>query len=279
MRRTPSRARPHDDADRVTVPTERRRRLRARVRRSLPAAIGVAVGIALWEILGRVTEAPFLPPFSAVLARLAEMLAGGELVGHILSSLTNLAIGFSIAVVVGVLVGAAMGTSRRVEAMLDMYVYALLTAPGVVFAPIFFTIFGLGRESVIAVVVIYSVFVIIIDTMAGIHEVSGELREMARSFGASRRQLIVKVLLPAAMPLTFAGIRLGAGRAVKGMVNGEMLIAVVGLGSVVIRAGQFFDAESVLAILIVIVAIAFAVVWVVGMVERRATSWMPATTR
>jgi NitT/TauT family transport system permease protein len=263
----------------MTTRLDRRRRLRARARRALPGAIGLALGIVIWEVLGRVTEAPFLPPFSAVIARLAEMIAGGELVGHVLSSLTNLAIGFSIAVVVGVLVGAAMGTSRRVEAMLDMYVYALLTAPGVVFAPIFFTIFGFGRESVIAVIVIYAVFVIIIDTMAGIHEVSGELGEMARSFGASRRQLVLKVLLPAAMPLTFAGIRLGAGRAVKGMVNGEMLIAVVGLGSVVIRAGQFFDAESVLAILIVIVAIAFVVVWVVGIVERRATSWMPATTR
>jgi NitT/TauT family transport system permease protein len=81
------------------------------------------------------------------------------------------------------------------------------------------------------------------------------------------------------MPLVYAGLRLGAGRAVKGMINGEMFIAVVGLGGVLIRAGQRFDAESVLAILLLVVIVAFRLVWLLTAAERRTLRWLPATTR
>jgi NitT/TauT family transport system permease protein len=91
--------------------------------------------------------------------------------------------------------------------------------------------------------------------------------------------MIRRILLPASVPLIMAGVRLGSGRAVKGMINGEMFIAVVGLGGVVMRAGSRFDAESVLAVLLVIIVVAFGVVWTVQAVDRRLTRWLPATQR
>ena len=261
------------------LPAERRLRLRSRARATLPGVVALAVGILAWELVGRLLSLRYLPPFSAVIARLVEMLVDGDLLRLAVTSLTNLVIGFAIAVVFGVAIGALMGASRRVEAMLDIWVYALLTAPSIVFAPIFFTLFGLGRESIIAVIVMYSIFVIIIDTMAGVHAVSDDLREMARSFGASRPRMVWRVLLPGAMPLVFAGLRLGAGRAVKGMVNGEMFIAIVGIGGALVRSGQLFDADSVLAIMLFLIVIAFGVVWLVTALERRTLRWMPATSR
>src|SRR5690606_28355754 len=119
---------------------------------------------------------------------------------------------------------------RRIDAAFGVYVYALLTAPSLVFAPIFFSIFGAGRASIIGVVVMYSAFVMIITTASAVSNVNPSLIEMGRMFGANEWRLVTRVILPAATPTTLAGVRLGMGRAVLGMINGEMFIAVVGLG-------------------------------------------------
>ena len=124
-----------------------------------------------------------------------------------------------------------------------------------------------------------SIFIVIVNTTSAIRNVPAPLIEMGRSYCASERQLFFKIILPAATPLIMAGLRLAMGRAVKGMINGEMFIAVVGLGGVVMRAGSRFDAESVLAVLLVIIVVAFGVVWTVQAVDRRLTRWLPATQR
>jgi NitT/TauT family transport system permease protein len=244
-----------------------------------PGLISLAVAAVIWEVVARIWDVPFFPPLSAVLVRLVEMIQEGLIVSNLATSLVNLLIGFGISVVFGITIGVLMGRFRRVEAALDIYVNALLTAPSLVFAPIFFTVWGLGRESIIAVIVMYSIFIIIINTAAAVRNVPGPLVEMARSYDTSEWQTFWRVVLPSATPLIMAGLRLGVGRAVKGMINGEMFIAVVGLGSIVMAAGRQLDAESVLAVLIVIVLVAFAAVWVVQQVDRRLTSWLPSTAR
>ncbi|MQA76743.1 MAG: ABC transporter permease subunit, partial [Solirubrobacterales bacterium] len=118
---------------------------------------------------------------------------------------------------------------RWLERALDPYVYMFLTAPTVVFVPIYFSLFGLSRWAIVALIVQYAVFIVIVNTITAVQTVDAELVEMARVYGAKSEQVIVrKVLLRAALPLIAAGLRLGLGRAVKGMINGEILIAVVG---------------------------------------------------
>jgi NitT/TauT family transport system permease protein len=102
---------------------------------------------------------------------------------------------------------------------------------------------------------------------------------MGRSYCASERQLFLRIILPAATPLIMAGLRLGMGRAVKGMINGEMFIAIVGLGQVVTAAGGRFDAEGVLAVLLVIITVAMVAVKLVQIVDRRLTGWLPSNAR
>jgi NitT/TauT family transport system permease protein len=109
--------------------------------------------------------------------------------------------------------------------------------------------------------------------------VSPSLVEMGRSFGASPTTALLRIVLPAAVPGIMSGVRLGASRAVTGMINGEMFIAVVGLGRVVTDAGGRFDSTSVLAVIIVIVIVALFVVGLVQLVERRLTSWLPRSDR
>ena len=121
-------------------------------------------------------------------------------------SLTTLAIGFCLAVLFGVVVGLLMGRFRAVEHFLDLYVNALMSAPTTAFVPVLILWFGLGVESRIAVVFLFAVFVIIINTMTGVKQVDTVLVEMARSFGAREREVFFKIILPAALPAIMAGL-------------------------------------------------------------------------
>jgi NitT/TauT family transport system permease protein len=150
-----------------------------------------------------------------------------------------------------------------------------------VFAPLFFSVFGPAnsRLSILGVIIMYTVFIIIVNTTSAIRNVPAPLVEMGRSYCASERQLFLRIILPAATPLIMAGLRLGMGRAVKGMINGEMFIAIVGLGQVVTSAGGRFDAEGVLAVLLVIITVAMVAVKLVQIVDRRLTGWLPSNAR
>jgi len=242
-------------------------------------ALSLLGGALLWELAARIWDVSFFPPLTAVLGRLVQMTADGEILRSLANSLANLVVGFALSLVIGVGVGLLMGAYKKVDQALDLYVYALLTAPSLVFAPIFFSIFGLGRASIVGVIVMYATFIIIINTATAIRSVPVSLIEMGRSFCATDWQVFRRIVIPAAMPLIMAGIRLGTGRAVKGMINGEMFIAAVGLGAVVMDAGRRFDAETILAVLLVIIAVAIAAMKLVQLVDRRVTSWLPSTSR
>lgn len=231
-------------------------------------------GLLLWEAGGRLLGQAWFPPFSVVIAALGKLVSSGVIIGNLTTSLTGLVIGFSIAVVAGLTIGALMGLFKDVERALSIYVYALFMSPSIVFIPIFFAIFGLSDLTRIAVIVKYALFIIIINTHTGIRAVGPNQLEMARSFGATPWQRFQRVLLPASMPITLAGIRLGMGRAVKGMINGEMFIAVTGLGDLAIKYGTQFNAANVLAVSLVILAVALVAVRVVYFFEQRVTHWV-----
>lgn len=232
-----------------------------------------------WETIARVSEFPFLPPITRVLQRLWELIASGQILGNLSTSLTNFAIGLAVCIGVGVPVGIAMGVSRRIRTALDIYVNALLTAPSLVFAPIFFAIFGLGRGAIVSVIITYGLFIIIVSSEGAVKAVQADLVEMATAYGASNRNIVREIVIPSSIPGVMAGIRLGAGRAVKGMINGEMFIAAVGLGAIIIRAGRRFDAETVLAVLIVTIVTALLIGAVIQILDKRLTHWLPDTAR
>ena len=252
---------------------------RAALRRLPASPVSLALAAVAWEVVGRTADVPFLPPLSEVLDRLVTMVRDGLILGSLRDSLVNLLLGLAISLGAGLAVGTAMGRWPKVEAALGVYVSALLTAPSLVFAPVFFSLFGAGRAAVVAVVVMYAVFVVIVNTASAIRAVPPQLVEMARWYGAGERQVLLRVVLPAAAPLIMAGVRLGVGRAVTGMINGEMFIAVVGLGHLVTEAGGRFDGASVLAVLLVVIAVALAALALVQAVDRRITRWVPATSR
>ncbi|KPL21726.1 MAG: hypothetical protein AMJ93_08930 [Anaerolineae bacterium SM23_84] len=231
------------------------------------------IGGVVWEIAGQTLHYSFLPPLSNVLRAALGLLASGQILGYVAASLVSLVIGYGLAASGGILLGLLMGRYRTVEYVIEPYVGALLTAPKLVFVPILYAFLGIGRGIQVAVVFLSAFFIIVINTMAGIRSVDASWIEMARAFGAKERQLFWKVLLPGALPLIMAGLRLGMGRAVKGMIRGEMYIALFGMGALLRKYGSRFDSESVFAILLVVVALALVCSYAVQLVERRLTGW------
>jgi NitT/TauT family transport system permease protein len=249
------------------------KRLSSALDRSI-GALSVLAGLVLWEIVGRAFDVAWLPPFTAVIGALFDLTESGQLQEALKNSLINLGIGFGIALVIGLVVGALMGRYRLVHAALHGYVYALFVSPTMIFVPIFFALFGLTNGTRIAVIVVYAVFVMVINTATAVRDVDPSLEEMARSYGAKEHDILFRVIAPASIPLVMAGIQLGVGRAVKGMINGEMFIALVGLGALSRRYGGRFDADTVFAILLVVLLLALALNRIVRMLDRRFTRWL-----
>lgn len=231
--------------------------------------ISVTVGLLLWEAVARAWQVTFFPPVTEVIARMGELLVGGKALPLLLASMSDLMIAFVFSVVVGLAVGLLMGVFWRVDAALLPFVTAMLAAPVIVFAPVFFAIFGLSRLTIQAIIVVHCIFVIISNVRDGARSARRDQLEMGRLFGANWWQSAFYIVLPAAMPLAIAGIRIGFGRAVKGMVNGEMFIAVVGLGGMLVATGRVFDAEGVLAILGLTVLVALIGTSLLTLLERR----------
>ncbi len=227
----------------------------------------------LWEVTGRIMDSTLIPPLSRIGAAWWKLLASGKLAANLTLSLTTLAAGFFLAVAIGIIIGLLMGRFRAVEHFLDLYVNVLMSAPTTAFVPVLIMWFGLGVESRIAVVFLFAVFVIIINTMTGVKQVDSVLVEMARSFGAKEKEIFFKIILPAAMPAIMAGVRLGMGRAVKGMVTAEMLLTLTGIGAMIMQYGSSFATDSLFAVILTILIIAMITMQAVQWLDRRLTGW------
>lgn len=238
-----------------------------------PNVLSILSLAVLWEVAGRIMNSTLIPPLSRIIAAWWKLLASGKLAANLTMSLGTLAAGFFLAVFIGIIIGLLMGRFRAVEHFLDLYVNALMSAPTTAFVPVLIMWFGLGVESRIAVVFLFAVFVIIINTMTGVKQVDSVLVEMARSFGAREREIFFKIILPAAMPAIMAGVRLGMGRAVKGMVTGEMLLTLTGIGAMIMQYGSAFATDSLFAVILTILILAMITMRAVQWLDRRLTGW------
>lgn len=236
--------------------------------------IAVLLAVALlWQLLGTVADTVWFPPFSQVLDRIRELIASSEIQSALATSLVNLAGGYGLAVAVGLVVGIGMALVPRVEDAFRPYVDAGLFVPPVVFAPVFFAFFGQSRWTLVSVVFVFAVFVVIVSTETAVRGTDELLLEMGRSFGASRLRLITSVILPNAAPMIFAGLQLGIARAVKGLIVGEIVVTVVGLGSLERQYSSSFDSAGIWAIAIIVVALALVLTTAIQLLGRVLTGW------
>lgn len=235
--------------------------------------VGLVVGAAIWEVLGLTHVSRFLPPIHSVFARVIDLWRTGQLRQPLTESVRNLVIGYAFSATVGVLIGTLMAVSKYVDYALRVYVNALMATPSILLVPVLYVIWGLSSFTLIAVIVLYTTVFVVANTRTAVSGARHDLSEMAKAFGAGATGGFFGVTLRSAGPEIFAGLRLGMGRAVKGMFNGELLIAVVGLAHLDRTFAGAFDATGILAIALVILMIAVILTGLLEFVNRTLNSW------
>jgi NitT/TauT family transport system permease protein len=233
----------------------------------------LAVLLGAWEYAGRRSPSFTLAPPSSVVSAAGDMIESGELQGALGDSVVALLLGFGLAVVVGVAVGCAMGWWRVVGRTLDPFVTAAYVVPIASLVPLIIVWFGLGMASRAIVIALFALFEILLSVYAGVKNVEPEIVDVARTFGAGRRDLLRKVMIPASLPFMFIGLRMGAIRAVKGMVLAEMLFAVTGLGGLIVEYAAAFRMDKVLVAIVTIVLIGVLLSALVQLAEHRVMRW------
>jgi len=236
-------------------------------------AVSLITVAVLWEAAGRIGDAHLLPPLSTVLWAWVELFRSGELMRAMLVSFQALILGYLLSVAMGIPLGLIMGRYRRIEAFLDPYMTALLVVPTISFIPLLVIAFGLGLHSRVWIVFLFAFVYVAANTAAGVRNVDPTLAEMARSFGARERDLFLKVILPAALPMVMAGLRLGMGRAVLGMVTSEVVLAVVGFGAMLMSFSASFQTPALFATILTIVLLAVAILGFIQSLERYVMPW------
>jgi ABC-type nitrate/sulfonate/bicarbonate transport system permease component len=245
---------------------------RPRIYRSL---ISLVILLAGWELIGRyvLTNKLFFVPLSDVAVAFVQLTLNGELEKNVAASFTAIGYGMALAMIIGISFGILLGASRVVADYTEVYVNALYSTPLVAVAPLLILWLGIGIGSKIAVVFLISVFPIVISTASGVRNVDAHFLDVARAFGATKSQIVFKVLIPAGLPFVITGVRLAIGRAIVGVVIGELFGASAGLGYLIFTAGQTFDVP---ALFVGVLCLAFAGVsltWILQRLEKRLIRW------
>jgi NitT/TauT family transport system permease protein len=195
--------------------------------------LSIVFVLLLWEWAGRLPVGPTFPTFTATTVALVDMMRDGSLFIAYGETLKAMVIGVGLCVVIGVAMGIAMGLSRRFEwVTLPVWVISQ-AAPMAAIIPVITYIYGVGVAAKVLAVVIMAAPIIVLNAYTGIRNVNQSLVEMSRSFLATRRQLIFKVILPAASGLIFAGFRLGLAQGLTGAVLAELMITPTGVGDLI----------------------------------------------
>jgi NitT/TauT family transport system permease protein len=231
--------------------------------------LSLLVWFVLWEAAGWAKLSSLVPPFSAVIEAAIELAPSDKFKAAALISLRSFALGMGLALAIGIPLGVLMARVKGVGRILGMWVNIFVSAPISALVPILMAVLGIGETTVVVTVFLFAVFVIILDTQVGVMHADRSLVEMARSFGASRRQLYSKVLLLSALPEILAGVRLGAIRGVKGVVIGQLLVAIIGVGELFELYSQHFLMEEFWALVVIVFLFAFAVSEAIAALERR----------
>ena len=242
---------------------------------TLPYILSIIGGLALFDLAARIADQPFIPKMSDVFVRIFELLTDQEVLSDFNRSLQNLFLGFAISVFFGILIGVLCGRYVTVERTLRPYINLMLTSPSILFVPIYFAIFGISRWAIIVLIIDYSVFFLILSVTTAVQSVSKETVEMASVFGATEKQTLRLIYLPSALPVIFTALRVTVGRAVKGMINGELFIAVVGIGARSQSFARQLDMVGVFALAIIVVCIALILGGVLNVFDKRVNSWAP----
>ena len=241
----------------------------------LAGASSVIGGLLFWELVSRfiVANPLFLAAPSQIVHAIYTLTLTGEMERHVAISAVEFAIGYVIASALGIVIGFAMAESATAKQMLQPWISGLYATPTIALAPLFILWLGIGIWSKVLVVIFLVLFPVTINTEAGLRTTSERLIEMLRSFGASPRQIFFKLSLPSAVPFILAGLKLGIGRGLIGVVVAELFGSRAGLGRLISQSADAFNMPELFAGVVVLAVAGIAMTAGFSWLERRLVPW------
>jgi NitT/TauT family transport system permease protein len=262
----------------VEPPAPQARRRPRFKRKFITSWIAVAVLLAVWQLApgAGLVDKTFLPPLSKVLDAWWQLAQSGELWIDVHTSLQRSLTGFGLALLVGVPLGLLIGWYPLAAELLSPVFVIFLNTAAIALLPVFTLILGIGETSKITIIVYASLWPILYNTISGVRTVDPLLIKSARSLGLSHIRLFQKVILPAAVPTIFTGVRLAGAASILVLVTTEMVGAKAGLGYLILNSQFNFQIPSMYAGILTVSAIGVLFNYLLSSLERRFSTWRSA---
>lgn len=235
----------------------------------IPMMASLLVWALVWEIVGQMDIIFLIPPMTAIIAAGFDLVQTNSWQNATLVTIRSFVIGMALAIGIGVPLGVMMGRVKIIDNIFGLWVNIFVSAPLSALVPVLMILFGMGEATIVVTVFLFAVWIIVLDARAGVMQVPASLIEMARSYGASQATIMRKIILVSALPEILAGIRIGVIRGVKGVVIGQILVAVIGYGELFELYSRSFDMERFWALTLVLFAAAMVLSAIVENAEKR----------
>ena len=234
-----------------------------------------ALMLVIWQVTAelRIYNPILLPPPTRVLQSAISMIGSGELFRHFADSVQRIAFANLIAISAAVPLGVFMGRYKVVEDLMDGLLNILRPIPPLAWIPLAILWFGLGERSVVFITLISAFFAILINTIAGVRAVDKSLPRAALTLGASQSDLIKDVILPAALPHIFTGIRIALGVSWMSIVAAELIASSSGLGYMINYYREVLRSDLILVGMLTIGVVGFSMDRVLLWLERKLLPW------
>jgi NitT/TauT family transport system permease protein len=231
--------------------------------------------LGLWEAgaFAGVVDTRFFPAPTTIFAALFELFRIGELQSHIAVSLQRIAVGFVLGAVPGIVLGLAIGLLPLVRAIVQPLVDATFPIPKIAMLPMAMLLFGTGEGSKYAIIAIAVVFLVLINTEAGVRNIERIYFDVGRNYGANRLMFFTDIALPGALPMIMAGLKLGMGIALIVIVAAEFVGARSGIGYLIFNSWNTFQVERMYAGIMVTALLGLASAFALAALERLVVPW------
>ena len=239
------------------------------------SVVSILCLLAVWELICQsgVISSLFLPAPTAIISALLQMIADGEIGVSLAASLYRILAGFFIGSLVGLTVGLVTGTSALMDKIGTPIVNAIYPIPKIALLPLFILWLGIGELSKVTIIALGVFFPVAMNTYSGVKNVDTLLLKVAASFNASWWMTMKSVVLPNALPMIFAGLRLAAGTSLLLLVAAEMIAAQVGIGALILHYGDLMITDRLMAGVIVLSLLGLVFNLILQFLERKAIPW------
>jgi len=246
--------------------------------RKILGTISVVIFLTIWELIGNTLQLinpMFMSAPSLVMKAAVQLFTSGEIWNDLYVSGIEFFWGYGLSIIFAIPFGIAIGWYKKFAYICDPFVNAMNATPRVALLPLVIIWLGIGILSKVGIIFLGAVFPLLINTRDGVKTTPANLLTAARSFGASEWQIFKSVVLPSTVPFILTGLRLAVGRALIGVMVGELYAATAGIGFMITVAGATFQTDKVFVGVLIFAITGMVLTDVIDRIEHRFDKWRP----